>query len=65
MKLRILPPDGVNVSDSHRHLRHVVRVKTKETSLLRTRLGYSVALGPVGDLVMLKFVLPRYGYRLA
>ena len=65
MKLRILPPDGADVKYSYRHLKHLVRVKTKEASLSSTRLGHLVVTGPVNDLVMLKFVLPRFGYRLA
>jgi len=61
--MRILPPEGATVKDCCRHLRHMVRVRTKKTAL-RRHSDYMQASGPVGDLVMLKFVLPRYGYRI-
>lgn len=64
MNLRILPPENATIKDCYRHLNHMVRVRTKATRLSRQLSGHMVATGPVGDLVMLKFLLPRYGYRL-
>ena len=65
MKLRIFPPEGFSVADSYPHVRHVVRCRTSDTALSRSRHGYIRADGPVPDLVLLRFVLTRFGYRLS
>jgi hypothetical protein len=64
MKLQIFPPEDFSLAECIYHLRHLVRTRAADTTLRKTRRGYIDASGPVGDLMLLKFLLPRYGYRL-
>ncbi len=63
MKLRITPPEGFTAEECMSHLKQVVRTRARST-VLHWHLGQLQLVGPVPDLVLLKFHLRRFGYKL-
>lgn len=62
MRLRMVPPDGFTAEECLAFLRQVLRTRTRG-NVLHDRSGKLELVGPIPDLVPLKFLLRRFGYR--
>jgi len=62
MRLRVIPPEGFTERECVAHLRQVLRTRTGDTIIHHRRGGLRL-IGPVADLVPLRCLLRRFGYR--
>lgn len=64
MNCKVYPPKGFSASDCYRHIKQLVRTRTKTSLARKMRDGGIVISGSGSDIAMMKIVLSRYNYRL-
>lgn len=62
MQIKITPPSDFDFNRSYRHLKQVIRTRSRRCILKRKHNECFTVSGPVPDLVMLKIALTGYEY---